>query len=123
MSLEAQDVSQVRLARNETLFRAVNERVELLSDRFDDGVRHSFVCECSDLSCASQIELTHDEYEQVRKGPARFAIAPGHELGVVEVVVARYERYTVVEKIEAGRDVAVATDPRHHEYAAAADAS
>jgi hypothetical protein len=100
MSLEAQDVSQVRLARNETLFRAVNERVELLSDRFDAGVRHSFVCECSDLSCASQIELT-----------------------VVEVVVARYERYTVVEKIEAGRDVAVATDPRHHEYAAAADAS
>ena len=120
MTLEAQDVRQVRLASNETLFRAVNERVESISDRFDAAeVRHSFVCECSDLSCASQIELTHEEYEQVREGPATFAIAPGHELGLIEVVVARHERYTVVEKIAAAHDVAVATDPRHREHSAA----
>jgi hypothetical protein len=120
MSLEAQDVRQVRLARNQTLFRAVNERVEALSDRVAAAeVRHSFGCECSDLSCASQIELTHEEYEHVREGPATFVIAPGHELGLIEVVVARHERYTVVEKIAAAHDVAVATDPRHREDSAA----
>jgi hypothetical protein len=55
----------------------------------------------------------------VREGPATFVIAPGHELGLIEVVVARHERYTVVEKIAAAHDVAVATDPRHREDSAA----
>jgi hypothetical protein len=113
MSIEPLDVRQVRLARNQALFRAVNERVEHLSLEFlSTETHHSFVCECSDLGCATQLELTHEEYEEIRRGPASFLIASGHQLGVVEVVVEEHPRYTVVEKIQKGRDVAEATYPR-----------
>ena len=112
MSDEDSDLRQRRLSRNQVLFREVNERVERASRAFGADASASFVCECSRTDCAAQIELTHEEYETVRSVPTRFVISPGHEIPDIEDVVARTERYTVVEKIHAGGRVAMATDPR-----------
>jgi hypothetical protein len=70
------------------------------------------VCECADEECFEPIELTMDEYEAIREHPARFPVLPGHELPDVEKVVETHERYLVVEKQGAARDVAIEHDRR-----------
>ena len=87
-----------RVARNEDLFRDVNERIRELQDDFahDDSIR--FVCECSDLSCTSAIQATRDEYRGVRRDATHFMVVPGHVEAEHERVVATNHRFEVVEK-------------------------
>jgi hypothetical protein len=89
-----------RLAKNEALFREVNARIRELSERWELDAPEliSFVCECSQAGCSEPVELTLQEYEQVRTDPAHFFVVPGHEDGRVDDVVARHERYWVVAK-------------------------
>ena len=101
--------SEERVARNETLFREFNERVEGLGG---DSPRIAFVCECGDLGCLERLELTRTSYEQVRSDPRRFVVAPGHENPDVERVVARLHDYLVVEKVAEAARIAVEHDPR-----------
>ena len=100
-----------RLAKNEALFREVNERVkELAVSELSD--RSDVLCECSDANCLATIELTVGEYEAVRAHGTRFALTPGHEDASVETVVERTERFLVVEKRDEAADVAQDLDPR-----------
>jgi hypothetical protein len=107
------DTRQQRVAKNEALFRQVNERIEELNEQLDPSGLSDFLCECGDDDCTTPISLTLREYEQVRSVPTHFAIARGHEVLDVESIVATTERYAVVEKYagHAGR-IAVQTDPR-----------
>jgi hypothetical protein len=89
---------QQRLARTESLFRDVNERIAESAERFD-APNAEFVCECSDQNCTERLEATLDEYERVRADATRFLVRPGHEDERVERVVAwRGKRHAVVEK-------------------------
>ena len=101
-----------RAARNESLFRAVNEEVEEAA-RGSSAMFTEFVCECSRVDCTERVSLTLTEYEEVRKIATHFVVRPDHVDGDVEVVVGSGEgRYLVVEKIgDAGR-TAAALDPR-----------
>jgi hypothetical protein len=104
-----------RIARNEALFRSVNERVRRLaatfaSDAEPDPIR--FVCECGSSDCAATISLTIRAYEDVRADPAQFMIVSGHENPEVETVVARHDRYDVVRKHAAEARIAIETNPR-----------
>jgi hypothetical protein len=102
---------QERAARNQSLFREVNERLEETMSRL--SMFHDFICECALPECTENISLTHDEYDEVRRHPARFAVKPGHVAPEVELVVdSRADRYLVVEKIERGAEVAAHFDPR-----------
>ena len=103
---------QARLARNEAAFRRINEDISKGRDRDDDTTLIGFVCECGKADCARLIEMTPAEYELVREDPRRFAVVPGHEIAAVEDVVARTDRYAVVQKTEEAGLVAQATDPR-----------
>ena len=103
-------VSLARLARNQALFREVNERLLKLTDDGRDGSM-AFVCECSRVDCTSTVAMKHDEYESVRAHSKHFVVAPGHELLEVERVVDARNGFTVVEK-ETESDYAVETDPR-----------
>ena len=86
-----------KIARNEALFREVNERIAETADRFDaDEAR--FVCECADPTCTKRVEVTLDEYEDVRKDGATFLLVPGHEDERVESVVEAEGNHAVVEK-------------------------
>jgi hypothetical protein len=101
-----------RMAKNETVFRDVNERIEAGALPADTGKLLAFCCECARLGCNQLVEVTIATYELVRASPRRFLLAVGHEFDDVEKVVSRGAGYIVVEKIgEAGR-VAQALDPR-----------
>lgn len=111
------NVDERRRARNEALFREVNERiVELESDlggyEQDDSLPIRFVCECPDEDCNETLETTRGQYEAVRSHPRRFLVLPGHEDGDIARVVERHDGYCIVEKVDAAGAVAAEEDPR-----------
>ena len=101
------DVQRERAARNQALFREVNERIENLNKEFgDDEETPHYVCECLDPSCAELIALPRNEYERIRRYPADFFVVPGHEQPHVEEVVDAHARWVVVRKLGVGGAVA-----------------
>lgn len=103
-------VSLQRLARNQALFREVNERLLELSDGFQDG-SIEFVCECSQKDCTSTVTMTKEDYESVRARSTFFVVLSGHELLEVEKVIDRRNGWMIVQKTTEG-DYVVETDPR-----------
>lgn len=101
-----------RVAANEAIFRRANEDLERRYRELAAEGLTPFLCECGDERCTQTIRLSLDEYEQVRTHSARFAIVPGHQILEVEKIVERGERFDVVEKIDIGRRIAEATEPR-----------
>jgi hypothetical protein len=110
------DAREERLAKNEIVFRDVNERIEdmavaqaqLLRDERDLG----FLCECSNVDCTLRLRLTLTDYEQARSDPAQFVVALGHELPEIEEVVSIGDGYQVVRKQGAAAVIAEESDPR-----------
>lgn len=102
-----------RAARNEALFREVNEEVRSLAERHGKPLRDEItvVCECSDASCVDQLRLSFAAYEDVRRDGKQFLVAPGHE-GDFEEVVARKSSYLIVKKVGAAGRIAEQADPR-----------
>lgn len=99
---------------NEALFRAVNEEIETLSEQGErpiDPLR--LVCECSEPTCTTTLDILFGDYEDVRGHPLWFRVIPGHEDPAVEHVVARHSGYIVVAKDRpATARIAARTDPR-----------
>ena len=107
------DEREKRLAKNETLFRSVNERIEEIaaSGAVDDH-QFEFFCECSNADCNLLLPMTVAEYESVRRNPKHFVVALGHELPEIEIVVARERAYQVVTKLGDAADYVTEHDPR-----------
>lgn len=107
------DAREERLARNETLFRSVNENIEKAAtlDWPDEHV-FEFFCECSNVDCNLLLPMTVSAYEQVRADPKQFVIAPGHELPEIETVVFRKGSYHVVVKEGEAAEFVAQHDPR-----------
>jgi hypothetical protein len=108
MSDDSLEARQVRLAKNQALFRAVNEEVENIAENQTDPGPISFVCECATPDCGSPIELAHGEYEAIRRDPKHFFVLAGHVFPEVENIIDDRGRYVVVEKFGAGGRVAAA---------------
>jgi hypothetical protein len=108
------DASAEQRARNEILFREVNERVEEVSDALDGGGDWPmvFVCECGDTACVEKIELVRSQYEAVRANPKHFAVLPGHEDPRIARVVERHQGFFVAEKLGEAAEMAIERDPR-----------
>jgi hypothetical protein len=107
------DAREERLARNETLFRSVNENIEeAATSRGVDEHVFEFFCECSNADCNLLLPMTVPDYERVRADPKQFAVAPGHELPEIETVVARKSSYQVVVKHGEAADFVSERDPR-----------
>jgi hypothetical protein len=109
------DEREQRLARNEALYREVNERI---SEQARSQVaaaasdRYEFICECSNIDCNLLLGFTLAEYEAVRAHPRRFVVAPGHHLPEIEQVVVESAEYWVVEKKGEAGEYAEHLDPR-----------
>jgi hypothetical protein len=101
--------SKDRFARNEAIFREVNERVSEVMD--SEARMTNFLCECGNLDCVEEISLTDAEYTKLRSNPATFAVVPGHALGDVETVIEEADRFHIVEKHPREAAIAEATDP------------
>jgi|Tabmets5t2r1_1033131.scaffolds.fasta_scaffold06117_3 hypothetical protein len=106
-----------RLARNQTLFREVNERIEYLADvnerigYLPESATSEFVCECSNPECIETIELNFEAYERIRSNPTWFLLKPDHDISQIERVVSRDDGYAVVEKLIL-EEYLQETDPR-----------
>ena len=108
-----------RLAKNEAVFREVNERVLEIKEALGPDPRSSelvdgLICECSDQGCLERVgPLTISDYEAVRRDPRRFIIAANHQALDVESVIEMNPTYWVVEKLEGvPAEVARKRDPR-----------
>jgi hypothetical protein len=103
---------QERLAKNESLFRTLNENISGLATKVAGREPVEFICECSTSGCFERLSLTLDEYERVRQDGTHFLIAPGHEDIEIEQVIAERDDYVVVEKDGVAGLVAEEDDPR-----------
>jgi hypothetical protein len=103
------DVRRERAAKNQSLFREVNERIGELSG---SATLPTFVCECTDETCDQRVPLTREEYERVRSDSNSFFVVRGHQIDEIEQIVAVAERFVVVAKLGRGGTVAAGLDPR-----------
>jgi hypothetical protein len=91
--------TEVRIAKTESLFRDVNERIAESAEGFQSE-EATFVCECADAECTERVEATLEAYEKVRSDGTQFLLAHGHEDERVERVVEKRRRYQVVRKVQ-----------------------
>ncbi|HEU5477177.1 MAG TPA: hypothetical protein VFU64_05015 [Gaiellaceae bacterium] len=99
-----------RAARNEALFREVNENIARLEERH--GTTESepvYVCECTNAGCTEQLAIDLETYRRVREEPRLFFVRPGHEDPRLEHVVERRRNYLIVEKAGEAGEVAEQT--------------
>jgi hypothetical protein len=100
-------------ARNQALFREVNERIEQVGESFGTDGHSSFLCECGNRGCTQTIDLSNREYERVRAHGNRFVVALNHENPETESVVEQNSRFAVVETYAgAASRIARESDPR-----------
>jgi hypothetical protein len=99
---------ELRAARNQALFRAVNDQLETLTRTGTFPI----ACECADTNCVETLQIRRDEYDEVRRNPRHFAVLPGHVYPDVETVVKDADAYVVVEKLAAAGEAAEELDAR-----------
>jgi hypothetical protein len=101
------------MARNEMLFRDLNEQVEFVASPLDtDGGTFEFFCECSDVDCTLRLPMPLAAYEEVRSDPTHFVVAPKHDRPEIEQVLRRTDAYQVVRKVGEAARIAASQDPR-----------
>jgi hypothetical protein len=102
---------EVRAARNQSLFRVVNEKLKDLNAAFEDVVGTDAVaCECADIECIETVEIAPGDYDAIRANPRHFVVRRGHVYPDVERVVREVDGYTVVEKTGRAGEVAEAAE-------------
>ena len=101
-----------RLAKNESLFRTLNENIRGLASGLRGHEPFEFICECATSGCFERLSLTLEEYERIRQDGTHFLLANGHEDIEIEQVIARRDGYVVVEKDGVAGLVADDGDPR-----------
>jgi hypothetical protein len=76
-----------------------------------DNTTLSFYCECADEQCKKRIDLRPSEYEATHKQKNRFIVIPGHEVEMVERVIAEEEAYYITEKYLTPPDIGTTLNP------------
>ena len=96
-----------RLALNEDWCRDLNERKAewIKSGHLSAGFR----CECGEVDCADRIKLSGSQWTEVRSRGNRFAVAPGHVVAELEMVVKQYPDFWLIEKRGEAGDAAEAS--------------
>lgn len=103
MATDPLEARQVRLGKNQALFRAVNGEINQIEQTTVGPL--NLLCECASPTCGAYIELTRGEYEAIRQDPAHFFVLPDHVFPEVETIVDDRARYVIVEKFGAGRRI------------------
>lgn len=101
-----------RAARNQSLFREVNERVVALEqgglqEVAGDGSAVHAICECANVACHEVIVMDIEAYSGIRSSPLLFLIKRGHEWPDVERVYSEHDGYIVVEKLGETGEMAI----------------
>jgi hypothetical protein len=110
-SLAEGELRGKKLARNQSLFREINEQLRTLS-LSRNFAQLELVCECADDQCAERLSVPADEYELIRTRSDHFVISPGHQVPEIEETVGHFNGYLVVEKVGLAGEAATRLDPR-----------
>jgi hypothetical protein len=108
----------IQAAKNQSVFRDANERLRQLDDSVEhmdiDDLDECFTCECARQDCRERMMMSLDAYEEIRRVPTHFGIAPrmSHVFQDVERIFATYRGYWVVEKFGEAGLAATRLDPR-----------
>jgi hypothetical protein len=108
---------EARAASNESRFREMNERIERANEGFPFAFDvDTWICECTSDACAVRLQLSVEEYEEIRSDGRRFLVAPSkrHVCRDIETVTKHGSRYWVVEKNGQAGKLAERADPRTH---------
>lgn len=95
---ESPSARDERLARNEALFRDVNEQIAQLANGSDSSDALRIICECSNIGCEKTLLVPRNAYQRVRANPARFLVAPSHINPSIEAEVEAHGTWVTVEK-------------------------
>ena len=98
------------VARNEILFREVNERIVEVSDPGHPEEAVIVLCECGRADCLLQLDVPAATYGEVRDHGARFLLLAEHVDPNVERIVRREHGFVIVEKIGAAGVLAQEAD-------------
>lgn len=93
-----------RAARNEEVFRGVNERIEEGAEQHHVSDSLPFHCECGASACVETIEIPPARYAAIVRERYHFVVIPGHEEPRIERVVETEADFLVVEKIGHARE-------------------
>ena len=97
-------VREERLVENQMLFRTANDRLDERTEAYSrEGPLVPFLCECPDDACFGRVEMTHQQYQEVRSHPDRFVIMPGHLTGDHERIIEDHDTFLIVENASLGR--------------------
>lgn len=105
---------ETRAARNQAMFRAVNEKMRELNEALSTvSDKYAIACECADSGCIETVHIRQGDYMAVRSNPRQFVVMRGHVVPGVEEVVSESDGYVVVEKLGAAGQLAagLAEDP------------
>jgi hypothetical protein len=93
---------QVRAARNQSMFRQLNEKLRDVEDALATVTEQLVIaCECADTTCVAMLDISTNDYKAVRSNPRWFVVLLGHVYPEVESVIREDDGYVVVEKLAA----------------------
>jgi hypothetical protein len=96
-----------RAARNEALFREVNENIARLEERHGETTTEPvFICECADQGCTDHLPIDIGTYQRAREDPRYFLVLPGHHDPRVEHVIETHTDFLIVEKTGKAGEIA-----------------
>lgn len=84
--------------RTEDVFRSVNDCIAEKGSQLGWRFPGPFLCECSDKGCFARLELSLEDYAELRSHPQRYLTVPGHRIADT-VVVEQTERFALAEKV------------------------
>jgi hypothetical protein len=108
----------IQAAKNQSVFRDANERLRQLDDSVEhmdiDDLDECFTCECARQNCRERMMISLDAYEEIRRVPTHFGVAPrmSHVFQDVERILETFHGYWVVEKFGEAGLAATRLDPR-----------
>jgi hypothetical protein len=102
------DERHERIAKNETVFRAANRKIQHAEEDAGGGADKiiEVLCECGRDACSGLIALAIAEYEAAHSEGDRFVVLRGHESAEIERVVEERAGYLVVDKFGEAEDIA-----------------
>lgn len=84
---------------NHEVFRQANERLlAAVSDRIDEARPIPFLCECLDSECRSTLQLSIEQFRELRDSANRYAIVSGHPILDSEHVLEVDGNVAIVEQ-------------------------
>ena len=95
------DMSAERIARNDAIFREANEQIRDFAETLDIQTPLAFICECADPECREIVQLTLEQYRELRSDPRHFVNVEGHQVAAGDwgEVVAQTDGHVTVEKL------------------------